>query len=56
MVRSYAVMFSAVTFRLWLGVLSAATEGDFPLSYGAAAPDIWFSQKGTVAAEVTTGR
>jgi uncharacterized membrane protein len=40
MVRSYAVMFSAVTFRLWLGVLSAVTGGDFPLAYGAAS---WLS-------------
>jgi uncharacterized membrane protein len=40
MVRSYAVMFSAVTFRAWLGVLTAATGGEFPTAYVAAA---WLS-------------
>ena len=33
MLRSYAVMFSAVTFRLWLGILSAATGGNFTVAY-----------------------
>jgi uncharacterized membrane protein len=41
MIRSYAVMFSAVTFRAWLGVLSAATGGDFPVAYGAASWLAW---------------
>ena len=40
MVRSYSVMFSAVTFRIWLGLLSVVTGGNFPVAYGAAS---WLS-------------
>ena len=40
MIRSYAVMFSAVTFRAWLGILIGATGGNFPVAYGAAS---WLS-------------
>jgi uncharacterized membrane protein len=40
MIRSYAVMYSAVTFRIWLGILSAATGGSFLFAYGAAS---WLS-------------
>jgi uncharacterized membrane protein len=40
MIRSYAVMFSAVTFRAWLGLLTASTGGAFLIAYGAAS---WLS-------------
>jgi uncharacterized membrane protein len=40
MIRSYAVMFSAVTFRAWLGLLTASTGGEFLIAYGAAS---WLS-------------
>lgn len=40
MIRSYAVMFSAVTFRIWLGILSIASDGNFLFAYTAAS---WLS-------------
>ena len=40
MIRSYSVMFSAVTFRAWLGILTATTGGEFLFAYGAAS---WLS-------------
>lgn len=39
MVRSYAVMFSAVTFRIWLGTLTATID-NFLVAYSAAS---WLS-------------
>lgn len=40
MLRSYAVLFSAVTFRLWLGILAALSGGALILAYSWAS---WLS-------------
>ncbi len=44
MIRAYAILFSAVTFRLWLPLLASQLE--FPLAYGSAA---WLSWTGNLA-------
>lgn len=46
MTRAYAMIFSAVTFRLWLPVLVPLFGGDFDAAYGASA---WLSWAGNLA-------